>query len=465
MTSLAANHNGATPLELLPPQSVEAEEFVLAAAFAGDESADELVGTLRPAEFYHQTHRIAMEAIMRLRRADTPIDGLMFPEELVRAGVERQAAFALAMRLHDLAFQADHFHHWAGIVREDWQRREVIALAGILREMAHSRQLPADSVIATAETKLVALNERGADDGGIDAAELFLRQQQRIESGEEPHYFRTGKRYLDRLLKPSCGDVLVIGGRPNMGKTARALSLALDYARKQHSVAFFSGEMAVEQIADRALSQVSGVSLTAISDLACSDSQARETAHAALSLAMLPIRFYDTCGTVPAIRARVLKQRRGLGVEIVVIDQLNRLEATVNTDGNENLRFSLVMRELKNAAKSLGVFVIVLHQLSRKLEARADKRPMLADLRDSGNIEAEADIVGFVYRDSYYTTRSDGATEPPEGPAEFILAKVRQGELGTIRDIYDRSTQRFYQVDTYHDEGGAGPSGHYANDY
>jgi len=470
----------AEPMKAVVPHSLEAEQAVLGVLLS-DNAAYERCGALAPAHFYEPLHGYlfgVIEAMIRKGLAAEPMS--MVP------ALEQGPCDAAYFELGGLSYLADLVDRappaavvatYAGQVLDCHKRREVIRVAGEMDADARAFDIdrPASAIIETAEAALYGVAEHATAQGGfvtfgsalagaVDMAAAAFGRDGGLAG------LATDLIDIDQKtggLHPS--DLIVLAGRPSMGKTSMATNIAFNVARKYAFeqqpdgtrktvsggvVGFYSLEMSAEQLAMRVLADASGVSGDRIRR---GDIEAREFGlirDAAIEIQEAPLYIDATGGiSLPKLFARARRLKRKHGLDLLVIDYLQ----LVTVDGLENPvhRTTAVTMGLKALAKELGCPVIALSQLSRAVEQREDKRPQLSDLRESGSIEQDADMVWFVYRESYYVGRSEPREGTPEhlqwqedmdrlqGLAEVIIAKQRHGPIGTVRLSFNSDTTRF----------------------
>ena len=458
------------------PQALEAEQAVLGAVLA-DNAAMGRCEALEPHHFYEPFHGRLWKLMSDLIAAGT----LAAPEVLFPK-LENDPAFGelgggiYIADLMDRAPPAYNAGDFAKPIIETALQRELIRIGDVMRGEAMAGEMTAKEQLERAEAELFALAEKNGDgqgfvefgdalDGALDMAAKAYERSGGLAG------LSTGLIDLDRKLgglHPS--DLLILAGRPSMGKSALAANIAFHVARHYAfevlpdgqkrttsggRVAFFSLEMSAEQLSMRLLAEVSGVSSDRIRKGEIDASEFGKLRDARDEIRASPLKI-DATGGLPlhrlSARARRLKRREGL--DLIIVDYLQ----LVTTAGNKNNRVqevSEITQALKALAKDLNVPVIALSQLSRQVESRDDKRPQLADLRESGSIEQDADVVMFVYREAYYLGRAEPKQGSPEhlqwaedlsncqGLAEVIIGKQRHGPIGTVRLAFDENITKF----------------------
>jgi len=430
----------------VPPHNIEAEESVLGALLLSREAIGAVSEMgLQPQDFYRPAHRHIFDAVRALYSSGAPADTVTVADELRRAGLLAEVGGPEA--LHELQNNTPSIGsagHYAKIVQETALLRQLIYAAGDIAELAYSEPDDVVKALDMAETKVFAVAEQRVTDSTRQLEQLLPELMQRLEEtyerGDTVTGVPTGYTDLDELLSGLQESALyIVGARPAMGKTAFGLGIAAHVA--QHTtkpVLVFSLEMAHHELAQRILSSEARVDSTKLRTGKLADTDWAKIGRA-IGRLEVPLFLDDNPRvTVMEIRAkarRIKAQYGGLG--LIVIDYLQLMGGNTNAE-NRQLEVSEISRSLKILARELEVPVIALSQLSRNLESRADKRPMLSDLRESGSLEQDADVVMFLYRDEVYNPES-----PDKGSAEVIVAKHRSGPIGTKRLVFLGQYTRF----------------------
>lgn len=444
------NHDGANSLpERLPPQNLDAERQLLGAWMLDSSTVDECIECVRPDDFYRDCHRVIAAAILDIRGDGRKPDAVEVAEELQRRGEFRAAGgddylIEIGMATAHAANARQH----AQIVRQRSIARETIqACTEVIRE-GYSGMHTSAGLLDMAERRIFAIAEREATGSNVEADALMDRMAAVIGRRAEGELqgMATGFAELDGLL---CGlkrqELVILGARPSQGKTALATAVMVQACLSHGaSVLFASLEMNAESIGDRLLSSWSGVcseKLRRAWHLTAKDTADIGLAAAGLSAARLTIddRPSQTVGHVAA-NARRIKARRGL--DLVVVDYLGLMDGQRQKGENRQEEVARLSRRIKAMARELDVPVLCLHQLNRQSETREDRRPRLADLRESGQIEQDADAVLLLHRPEYY----DPNDQP--GIAEVIVAKNRNGPTGTVRLMFRKACTRFEALST-----------------
>lgn len=420
----------------LPPQSIEAEESILSAILLDNSTLLDVLEILTAEDFYRTAHQKIFSAIETLFRKAEPVDLITLTNALRDAGaLDDVGGAAYLARLVDTIPSAVNISHYARIVRDKSALRRLIAKTGEITQRCFEESGNLDEVLNFAEGAVFEISEskhRAAFHPLNKIIELNIDAlEKRQENRALVTGITTGFTRLDNFtsgLQPS--DLIILAARPAMGKTALALNLARNAALEGNvPVAVFSLEMSKEQLSMRMLCAEARVDSSRLRSGFLNPEDWNRITDAASSLSEAPIFIDDSPDiTATSIRtkSRRLKMDKNLG--LVVIDYLQLMRGHLNTE-RRDLEISEISRSLKLLAKELNVPVLALSQLNRKLEERSDKRPQLSDLRESGALEQDADVVAFIYRDEVYNKDENN---PLRGTAEVILAKQRNGPTGVI---------------------------------
>jgi replicative DNA helicase len=428
----------------IPPHNLEAEESVIGAMLLSRDAVAAALERCTAADFYRPSHAQIFSAITAIYGRGEPADAVTVAEELRRAGALEEIGGAAALvTLQSNTPAISNAGRYAAIVEEHALLRRLIGVANEIAEIGYGLPDDVTAAVDRAETMVFEVAQRRTTDSVEEISNLLTatldRLEQLVDRGEEITGVPTGYTDLDKLtagLQPS--NLVVVGARPSMGKTAFALGAATHAAMAGIPVLFFSLEMSHLELAQRVLSAESRVDATRMRNGRLIDSDYTKLTGAISRIGHAPLHIDDNPNvTVMDIRARArrMKSREGLG--LVVIDYLQLMSGRHNSE-NRQVEISEISRGLKVLARELDVPVVALSQLSRTLESRADKRPMLSDLRESGAIEQDADVVMFIYRDERYEPETE-----KRGTAEVIVSKHRSGPTGTIELAFVDSYARF----------------------
>ena len=432
-----------------PPHSSEAEQSILGGLMLDNEAWDKVNSKVCEADFYRTEHRTLFRAVTDLVKRGQPfdvvtlLDNLKSNDALDDAGGEAYL-FELANNTPSIA----NVTAYADIVREKSVQRQLISIAGEIADSAYNpagREVP--ELLDLAETKVFAIAEQtGTDDGPETIKSILVRAVEKIDalyhSGDAITGLATGLSDLDEMtsgLQPS--DLVIVAGRPSMGKTTLVMNMAEHAAIKgQKAVLVFSMEMPSDSLAMRMMSSLGRIDQHRIRTGKLNDDDWPRVTSAVHMLSEAPLFIDDSAGLSPSemrARARRLAKEHGqLG--LIVVDYLQLMKVPGFKAENRTAEISEISRSLKSLAKELKVPVVALSQLNRGLEQRQDKRPVMSDLRESGAIEQDADLICFIYRDEVYNEDS-----PEKGVAEIIIAKQRNGPIGKVRVAFLGKYTRF----------------------
>ena len=421
-------------LSQVPPHSLEAEQSVLGSVLIDSQCVADIIGILKPEDFYLQQNREIFEAIYEMFNYSQTIDPVTVLEKLRELGYYTDKSRDYVLQLMDITPTAAHAARYAGIVRDKAMLRGLDrAGKDIVELVAQQTGTPAE-MLESAEKKIYALRKGERGDSlehiGTVLHKVFDHLTELSQSDSAIPGLSTGLRDLDTKINGlNKSDLLLVAARPAMGKSAFALNLGVNVAKKyKKTVAIFNLEMSREQLAMRLLASESFIEMQKLATGKLSEEEWGKLCMASASLSQTDIRIDDNPSvTVADINA---KCRRLDNLGLVVIDYLQLMQGSGYGKNSEN-RVTVVgeiSRALKIMAKELNVPVVCLSQLSRAVESRTDKRPILSDLRESGAIEQDADAVLMLYRDDYYNPDTE-----EKNVAECIVSKNRHGETGTVK--------------------------------
>ena len=436
------------------PCALEAEQSVLGSILIDPNCFADLTEIIRAEDFYLDEHGEIFYAMQDLFAKSREIDLVTLIDTLVSRGVYNEEESKKYIKIiAETVPSASNVLDYAKIVREKSLLRSLIGVSDEIRDMAFSAQGDVKDIIDGAEAKVFAIAQGSENKGFVHIREAISRTYARLDllarDKNAGAGTPTGFSGLDRtIVGLGEGDLVLIGARPGMGKTSFAMNIATNIAKiTKKNVCVFSLEMSAEQLASRMLSSEALVDSYAIRSGDLTTEQYKKLADAAADLSESDILIDDTTGiTVTRMKAK-LRRVKNLG--LVVVDYLQLMQGERKNSDNRVLEVGDISRGLKILAKELKIPVICCAQLSRGPESRTDKRPMLSDLRDSGAIEQDADIVMFLYRDEYY--KEPGAGE--QSIAECIVAKNRHGSTGTVKLGWIGQFTKFITHDLEHEEG------------
>lgn len=439
-----------TPALKMPPHSVEAEQSVLGGLMLDNQVYDLVTGRLAQSDFYRREHQLIFQAICQLAEKDTPFDVVTLSEHLDRAGfLEQTGGLVYLAELAKNTPTAANINAYANIVRERAILRKLVSVAHRIAESAFSPEGRSTAeLLDEAERSVFEIGEtRIRFTGGPQNIKTLLtrtidRIDQLYQSESPITGLPTGFADLDRMTSGlQNGDMVVVAGRPSMGKTAFSMNLAEHVAIKsQKTTLIFSMEMPAEQLAMRMMSSLGRIDQHKVRTGQLQDEDWPRLTSAVGLLAETPLFIDDTPALSPSeIKARARRLAREQGpIGLIIIDYLQLMRVPGYRGDNRVAEISDISRSLKTLAKELNVPVIALSQLNRGLEQRPNKRPIMSDLRESGAIEQDADVIMFIYRDEVYNEDSQD-----KGSAEIIIAKQRNGPIGTLRLTFLGKYTRF----------------------
>ncbi len=436
----------------VPPQNIEAEQAVLGGVFLRNSLLHNLIDTLRAEDFYSPVHRIIYQGFLDLYRTNVPIDLVTVAEELQKRGkLEEVGGGVYLTSLTESVASAANALSYAGIVRDKAVRRELIQESASIITDAFESSDDTETILDKAEQQIFAISEGRVRSGFKMSKELvnqvFEYLEHRFEQRELITGVPTGYHQFDEITAGlQRTDLIIIAGRPSMGKTAFGLNMAMRAAIMHNTpVAIFSLEMSMEQLMMRMLCAWGKVDLSRMRSGFLQDEDWARLYQAAQALSQASIAIDDTPALDPMeLRARCRRMKGETGLGLVVVDYLQLMHTSQRKDSREQ-EISHISRNLKSLAKEIDVPVVALAQLNRKVEERTNKRPMLSDLRESGAIEQDADLIVFLYRDDVYNTREDN---PEKGIAEIIVGKQRNGPVGVAKLKYLSSCTSFENLAT-----------------
>ena len=444
----------------IPPQAVELEEAVLGAMLIDKKGVDEVIDILQPDAFYKTANQLIFEAIYQLFQDSQPIDLLTVSSELRKKGkLESIGGEFYLVQLSQRVASSAHIEFHARIILQKFIQRSLIKISNEIIESAYKESTDVFDLLDEAESKLYDVTQGNIKKSSQTAHSLVLEAKAKIEEISKRDGLSgvsTGFEKLDKLTsgwQPS--DLIIIAARPGMGKTALTLSMARNIAvTKQIPVAFFSLEMSSVQLITRLISAETGLSSEKLRTGKLADHEWQQLNVKVTDLEKAPLFIDDTPSlSIFDLRAKARRLSSQHGIKLIVVDYLQLMTAGINSkSGNREQEISTISRNLKALAKELNIPVIALSQLSRAVETRGGtKRPMLSDLRESGAIEQDADIVSFIYRPEYYNIDEwdDDERSPSQGQAEFIVAKHRNGGLDNIRLKFLGHLGKFEDLDSF----------------
>ncbi|MEQ1659569.1 MAG: replicative DNA helicase [Hylemonella sp.] len=436
----------------VPPHSIEAESSVLGGLLLDNAAWDRVNDLLGDGDFYRYEHRLIYSAIGQLINGSRPADVITVFEQLQSQGkAEETGGLAYLNALAQYVPSAGNIRRYAEIVRERGILRKLVAASDEIATNAFNPQgRPVATILDESEQKIFNIGEegsrmkRGFQSMDTLVVDLLDRVQEMADNPNDITGVPTGFYDLDRMtsgLQP--GDMIVLAARPSMGKTAFAINIAEHVAlNEQLPVAVFSMEMGAAQLAVRIVGSIGRIDQGHLRTGKLTDEEWPRLTEAIEKLRTISLHIDETAGlTASELRANARRLARQCGgkLGLIVVDYLQLMSGSSGNDENRATELGEISRGMKMLAKELGCPLIALSQLNRSVETRPDKRPMMSDLRESGAIEQDADIIMFIYRDEYYT--KDACKEP--GVAEVIIAKQRNGPTGMVKLAFLKPITKF----------------------
>ena len=436
----------------IPPNDVESEQAVIGSMLTDKEAVSAAIEVLKPEDFYREDNRTIFEAILNLYGRSEPIDIITLKSELSSMGkFEAVGGLEYIAELPDKVPTTANVEQYIKIVEEKSVLRNLIKTANEIITLGYDQTQEVDGIIDGAEKKIFEVmqkkNQKGYTPIKDILVETFTELEQLYNQKQRITGIPTGFSDLDfRTSGLHNSDLILVAARPAMGKSAFALNIATNAAvRAKVPVAIFSLEMSKEQMTSRILCSEAMVDSNKVRTGKIDDEEWSKLAAASGELSEANIYIDDTPGiSIMEIRAKCRKMKIEKNICLVVIDYLQLVQGSGKRGGSREQEIAEISRSLKILAKEINVPVIALSQLSRAPEQRPDHRPMLSDLRESGSIEQDADIVMFLYRDDYYNEDSE-----KKNIAEVILAKHRAGSTGTVELLWLGNYTKFANIDKY----------------
>lgn len=443
------------PTGKIPPQNLDAEKSLLGAVLIDEETLADISEHVTPKDFYDKRHGIIYGGMMRLYERHKPVDLLTLTDELKKKDeLDTVGGSAYLTELTNYVPTAAHAAAYAEMVAQKAVRRRLIKASAEISELGFDEDTTTQELLEKAEAELFSVSDQSLkqDVVSLDTilTESFDRMEELHRNKGALRGIRTGYRDLDNMTAGlQRSDLIILAARPAMGKTTLVTNLAYNVATiAKQPVLFFSLEMSKEQLVDRMLADASGVDAWNIRTGNLSDDDFSKLSEAMGEMAEAPIFIDDTPGlSVLEMRTKARRASHNAPLGLIIVDYLQLLQSNGNHNGNRVQEVSEISRGLKLIARELNVPLIALSQLSRSVESRTPPIPQLADLRESGSIEQDADIVSFIYRPGYYE---------PDNPefeniTELIIAKHRNGPTGKIGLYFHPERLRFMSLDTRHE--------------
>jgi len=430
--------------EVLPPHDIAAEEALLGAIIIDDAVASEV--SINPDDYYHEPHRLIYGAMVNLTKSHTVINEITLSDELNRMGkLEYCGGVSYLIHLKTVCPSPLDAPSYADVVKRTSVARSLISIGEKITEMGYKNPSDYSKALSDCDEMLLGVRKNGLSSPLLtpkQRGEMLFERYHELATSEMIMALRTHIYDLDKLIGGGFynGDVIIVGARTGVGKTT-FLSYISDQISRSGNILFCSAEMGADSISDREVAQIARVPINRIRLGAYDETLEMKINNAVGEIANKKIYIYDE---VPMTTDKILQTALSMqirhGLRAVVIDYLGMLGDDYGRSPYE--RNTYISRRIKEVARKLNVPVIVAHQLSRDIEKRDDKRPRLSDLRDSGAIEQDADLVLFLYRDSYYDEEKEA-----EGITEIIIAKQRQGDSNRIVKVrYNKLLQRYQNL-------------------
>ncbi len=445
------------------PHNVEAEQALLGAVLLDPVIILDVRNVLDVDDFYRREHQLIYQAMITLSDNNKEITGILLGQELIRMNAMNDVGGVTYLQtLTQITPSSYNWEQYAEIVYAMSLKRTVIQKASELVESGYSTDVDVDDLLSVAETSMMNIGEGRGREGFKSMRDVVVNIFEELDEYSKKDNsgitgIPTGYRELDRMTSGlQRNDLIIVAARPSMGKTAFALNIAenVGMARDgEYSVAIFSLEMGAEQLATRMIASVGHIDSSSLRNRSLSNDEWDNLAMVTNRLAGTRIFIDDSPGIrVNDIRSKCLKLQAQHGLDLVIIDYLQLIQGSGGKRSeNRQQEVSEISRMLKALARELQAPVIALSQLSRGVEQRQDKRPMMSDLRESGSIEQDADIIAFLYRDDYYNRgdgdENDGGTQSVQDEIEIILAKHRNGPTGTVSLMFNKAHSKFMDID------------------
>jgi replicative DNA helicase len=439
----------------IPPQNLDAEVSLLGAILIDETVVTRVGDTLTVNDFYDRRHQAIYDAMLRLYESHRPVDLLTLSDELKKKDLlEVIGGMDYLSELTNMVPTAANAEHYSDIITQKAMRRRLIQASTEIAELGFDEDKPISELLETAEAEIFAVSDKNTRSELMSLeqilAESFDRLEELSKNKGQLRGVRTGFRDLDnKLAGLQRSDLIILAGRPSMGKSAFAINIAHNIAvQEKQAVLIFSLEMSKDQLVDRMLADESGVDSWNIRTGNLSDDDFEKLSHAMGVLAEAPIYIDDTPGvSVLEMRTKARREMHNHPLGLIVVDYLQLMSGSGRGYSDNRVQeISEISRGLKLIARELNVPVIALSQLSRSVESRNPPHPQLSDLRESGSIEQDADIVMFIYREDYYKPETDR-----QHITDIMIRKHRSGPTGTIELYFQMERQKFLTLDKQHE--------------
>lgn len=440
------------------PNSVDVEASVLGAILIDPDAIVKIADTLRPNDFYDERHRVIYEACISLYDEGQPIDVITLSEELRKEGtLQDVGGSSYITQLTNTVPSSANAEQYASIISTKSIRRRLINASNEIAKIGADEKRTIAELVEEAESRLFDVSKQHVGNDLVSLEDILSDSFDRLDSLHKDkgklRGIPTGFKDLDSMLAGfQRSDLVILAARPAMGKTAVSLNLAQNISIKaKEPVLLFSLEMSKEQLVDRMLASEAGVHSWNLRTGNLTDSDFEKLGHAMGSLGEAKLYIDDTPGiTVSDLRTKARREAHKHPLGLIIVDYLQLMSGGSRFSGSDNRvqEISEISRGLKIIARELNVPILALSQLSRSVESRSPKIPQLADLRESGSIEQDADLVMFLYRDDYYNPET---TEKPN-VLDVLISKHRNGPTGKVELYFDREKQKIFNLDRKHED-------------
>lgn len=440
--------------EVYIPSDIKTEKSILGLAIIHDDLVNILLEKIKASDFYDIRNEIIFRAIQALNMEGTQVDFATINNKLESMGkLDEVGDDSYVVNLLDSSYYKSNYESYLNIVKEKSMLRQLLTLGNEMTNKVISSNSPSEELIGLFSENLFKLSSYDNNEGLVKVSETldetFIHMLEMSQNDGEITGITTGFRDLNRQLSGlQNSDFILLAARPSVGKTALGIHMGLNAALSGKRVAVFSLEMSRRQILQRILSIVSNVELQDIISGKISSDDWKLLYNKAEQIKETDMFIDDTASiSLTELRAKAKRMKIEHGLDLIVIDYLQLMTTDVGRNENRQQEISNISRGLKALAKELNIPVLALSQLSRKSEERSNKRPMLSDLRESGAIEQDADVVMMLYRDDYY---DEDAEE--QNTIEVIVGKHRNGPTGTVKLFFKKENTKFYDLDPEYDE-------------
>lgn len=438
----------------VPPQDIVAEKSLLGAIMLSDDSMAEILMILKPDDFYEQRHQTIFKAMSDLYDEHKPIDLLTLTAKLKSQKKLKEIGGAPYLtELSEFVPAAAHAKAYAEIIEKASTRRRLIKAGNTIADKAYQEDANVDDLVGEAEKELFEVSDKIVKSDYVPMDQLLAEAMERIAELQKNkgvlRGLKTGFADIDKKTAGfQKGDLIIVGARPAMGKTTFAQNLAYNIANiNKKGVLFFSMEMAANEIVDRMISDIADVDNWRMRTGNLSDEEFSRVGDALGEIDELPIYIDDTSAmTIAEMRNKARRAAHDHNIGVIIVDYLQLMAGSDRYAGNRVQEITEISRGLKVLARELEMPVVALAQLSRNVTGRDDPRPVLSDLRDSGSIEQDADLVMFLHRPDYYKKPEEEDTNI----TELLIRKHRHGAIGTVELYFDGEKSRFMSLDKTH---------------